>query len=118
MRETRYFQNRRNEVPDMVLAQEVMRDSRELAKEVHAKLHEFAPDALDSIKELADDEEISPAVRLKANEILLRHSGMSLEKRVDMNLTVNVGNGDMAALIEGRLDRLREAAVVPGELEH
>lgn len=64
----------------MVLAQEVARDARALAKEVHAKLHEYAPDALRTIKELADDPDISPAVRLKASasEILLRHSGLSL----------------------------------------
>jgi hypothetical protein len=109
----------------MVLAQEVMRDARQLAKQVHGKLHEYAPDALDNIKAMADDDELAPAIRLKANEILLRSSGLSLEKRGDVNLTVNVGDTpDAVAIIRARLDRLRgaetpvlDSQVIPGAIE-
>ena len=103
----------------MVLAQEVARDARALAKEVHAKLHEYAPDALRTIKALADDPDISPAVRLKASEILLRHSGLSLEKSGDVNLTVNLSAPNAAEVVRTRLDRLAATPpVIAGELDH
>ena len=109
----------------MVLAQEVMRDARALAKQVHGKLHEYAPDALDNIKAMADDDELAPAIRLKANEILLRSSGLTLEKHGDINLTVNVGDTpDAVEIIRQRLVRLQSAAelasdsqVIPGAIE-
>ena len=63
------------------------------------------------------NEEIAPAIRLQAASELVRHSGMSLEKVCDVNLTLNVGGDDAAHVISARLERLAATSpVIAGEL--
>ena len=103
---------------------EMVQDLRSLARDAKVALDSAktdlqfaAPVAVRELVRLVEDPDTAPSVRARVAEVLLKHSGASLE-RVQVNLDATVAAVDRDAerkaaieRVHEQLDRLREAAL-------
>ena len=103
---------------------EMVQDLRALARDAKVALDSAktdlqvaAPVAVRELVRLVEDPDTSPSVRARVAEVLLKHSGASLERvQVDLDATVSAVDreAERKAAIErvhAQLDRLRDAAL-------
>ena len=112
--------HRANLRKDAVMVQDLRamaRDAKMALDAARQDLQYAAPVAVRELVRLVEDPDTAPSVRARVAEVLLKHSGASLE-RVQVNLDATVAAVDRDAerkaaieRVHEQLDRLREAAL-------
>ena len=93
------------------------RDAKVALDSAKTDLQFAAPVAVRELVRLVEDPDTAPSIRARVAEVLLKHSGASLERvQVDLDATVEAVDRDAerkAAIerVHAQLDRLRDAAL-------
>ena len=107
-----YAENRKREVAVVQDVRELVKASKAAMENAQVDLRAAAPEAVRCLRSLVNDPDASPSVRARAAEILLKHSGVSMERstlEIETRVVESDSRQSSMELIERRLEALAVA---------